>query len=73
MKLNLDSATVQLPCSACGQKLAKTVGWLKLHPKFTCSCGQPIEVDLSQFQQGEARVQKSLDSLAASVRKIGKR
>ncbi|WP_287880461.1 hypothetical protein [Acidovorax sp.] len=73
MKLNLDSHTVDIPCPGCGKKVAKTIGWLKTHPKFDCACGQPIAVDLSQFKQGLAGAQKSMDSIDAALRKIGKR
>ena len=69
MNLNLDSHTIELPCSACGQKLQKTIGWLKAHRQFDCTCGKPITVDLTQFEQTERTLQKSLDGLSAAFGK----
>lgn len=73
MKLNLDSHTIDLPCSGCGQKHKKTLGWLKAHQQFTCGCGASITVDLTQLEQGLARANKSLDGLKAAFGKLGKR
>ena len=73
MKLNADSHTITLPCPGCGKKHTQTVRWLKAHKQITCACGASIAVDLTKFDQGIATAQKSVDSLEATLRKLGKR
>lgn len=72
-KLNLDQATVSVPCGQCGQKLTQTIGWLKAQRQFTCTCGAINNVDLTKFDQGVASAQKSLDALGDTLRNFGKR
>jgi predicted RNA-binding Zn-ribbon protein involved in translation (DUF1610 family) len=73
MELKIDSHTVDIPCPSCGKKTAQTIGRLKAQPKFTCTCGQSVTVDLAQFKKTVAAVQKRLDDLQAQLRKFGKR
>lgn len=73
MKLNDPSRTFTVPCSHCGQEHTKTLGWLKTQPNFTCSCGTGITIDVHQFTQVAVDAQKSLDSITAQIRKLGKR
>ena len=60
MKLNIDSQTVEIPCSACGKKSSQTIGRLKTNPDITCSCGAVTHVDTSHLSKDIAKAEKSL-------------
>jgi hypothetical protein len=60
MPLQLNDQSVNIPCPACGQQTAQTVGGLKKQPAFVCACGQPIRVDLTQFKKDVARANRRI-------------
>lgn len=64
MPLQLNDQSVNIPCPACGQHTAQTVGGLKKQPSFVCACGQPIRVDLTQFKKDVARANRALRKAA---------
>ena len=73
MKLDLDSQPISFPCPGCKKKLTEKIGRLKRDPQITCSgCGQTIKVNAAELRRGIESVQKSLNNLAASLRKLGK-
>ena len=41
----VDDISVELPCENCGRKSEKTVGWIKSHDEFTCTCGTVISLE----------------------------
>lgn len=68
---NLDAQSVDIPCPQCGQKTAKSVGWLKTQSEFACAgCGQTIHVAAEEFRAGIKSVE---DALARLGRSLGKR
>lgn len=73
MKLDLDSQPITFPCPGCKKKITEKIGRLKRDPKITCpGCGQGILIDGKELRRGIDAAQKSLDSVAASLRKLGK-
>jgi transcription elongation factor Elf1 len=68
-----DNTEIEIPCSGCGQKTAKTVGWLKANGQFVCSgCGATINVDSEQLIAGLDKVDDVVAKLRASLSKLGK-
>ena len=74
MKSVLDSASIDMACPRCGQKTAKTIGWLKANNQITCpGCGGDIDIDPGNLVEVTGRVEKTLDGLNDSIRRINKR
>ena len=66
----LDKKRVALTCRECGEKITKTLGWLKTHPEFACvDCGTRYDVNklVDSFVGGEA--QKAIDKFRSGLRK----
>lgn len=73
MKLDLNSQPISFPCPGCKKKLTEKIGRLKRDPQLTCNgCGQTIKVNAAELRRGIESVQKSLNNLSASLRKLGK-
>jgi transcription elongation factor Elf1 len=73
MKLNLDSQPIELTCPGCSKKFSEQIGRVKHSPTITCpGCRQPIKLDAHQLRRSIDTVQKSLDQLGRSLRKLGK-
>ena len=69
----MDSASIDIPCPGCGQKVSKTIGWLKSHPNLVCpGCGAAIRVDPDQLRKITDGVNKALDNLRRTLGKLGK-
>lgn len=69
----LDTATIPIPCSKCGRKTDKTIGWLKSHNKFSCACGTEVEVDVSQFRGEIAKADRAAADLKRKLEMLNKR
>lgn len=68
-----DDAEIEIPCTGCSQKTAKTVRWLKSNNQFVCSgCGATINLDSDQLIAGLDKVDDVFAKLRASLQKIGK-
>lgn len=56
--------TLDIPCHNCGEKHARTVGWLDKHNQIKCLCGEHILIDKQRYQllkdSLESRFQKYL-------------
>jgi peptide subunit release factor 1 (eRF1) len=66
----LDKKRVTFSCRECGEKITKTLGWLKAHPDFACpNCGTRYDVNklVDSFAGGEA--QQAIDKFRANLRK----
>jgi hypothetical protein len=55
-----DDAAVPIPCPACGNKIEKTVGWLKSNEHVICDCGSRINVDANNVIAGLEKVERLL-------------
>ena len=68
----LDSTEIEIPCENCSRKTKKSIGWIKSHKDFTCSCGTKITLDASQFKTEIAKVEKSFAALQKTLKSFGK-
>ncbi len=68
----LDGAEIEIPCEKCGRKTKKSIGWIKTHGRFTCSCGTEISIDASQFKAEIAKAERSVASLQSALKNLGK-
>lgn len=68
-----DTTTIPIPCSKCGRKTDKTIGWLKSHKKFSCVCGTVIEVESSQFLREMAKTDRAIVDFKRKLEMINKR
>lgn len=67
----LDRAEIDIPCTNCGRKTKKAIGWLKMNRQFRCMCGTDIHLDTSQFRSEIAKVDGAHASLLRSLKKFG--
>lgn len=67
-----DNASIDIPCSECGHKTPKTIGWIKRHNNFACTCGTNITLDGDDFRRELAKVEKSLAKAMTAFKGIGK-
>jgi hypothetical protein len=67
-----DSAQIEIPCSQCGRKTKKTVGWLKTNSTLTCSCGTRISIDASQFRRELGNIDKAVNDLKRTFKRFGR-
>lgn len=68
----LDSAEIEIPCENCARKTKKSIGWIKSHNNFTCTCGTIITIDANQFKTEFAKVEKSIATLQKTLKNFGK-
>jgi hypothetical protein len=57
-----DDAAVPFSCPACGDKIEKTVDWLKLNEQMICNCGNRINVDAKKVIAGIEKVERLLQA-----------
>jgi hypothetical protein len=55
-----DDAAIPIPCPACGNKIEKTVSWLKSNDHVICDCGSRINVDANKVIAGLEKVERLL-------------
>jgi hypothetical protein len=55
-----DDAAVPNSCPACGNKIEKTVDWLKSNEQVICNCGNRINVDANKVIAGIEKVERLL-------------
>jgi hypothetical protein len=55
-----DDAAVPIPCPACGNKIERTVDWLKSNEHVICNCGNRINVDANKVIAGIEKVERLL-------------
>lgn len=61
----IDAAEIEIPCPACGEQIAKTIGWLRDKDQLDCpNCGVTIILDRAQLEDGISEVEKALDGLS---------
>lgn len=68
MARNLDAIQLNIKCDACGDKLRKTIGWLKHHCDLTCEvCGIAIPFNREEFLK---EVEIAENSVTQTVRSM---
>lgn len=67
-----DSSEIEIPCTSCGRKTKKSIGWIKNNSQFTCHCGTTIRLDTAQLKGEIAQVEASIVRLKDSFKKFGK-
>lgn len=67
-----DNQEIGIPCSKCGTKTNKSIGWIKGNSKFTCACGTVINLDSDQFRGEIAKVERSISNLQRTLKSFGK-
>ena len=66
----LNDHSINIPCPQCGQKTAKTLGWIKAHTDFMCAgCGRLITLDRDQLIGELRKVEKSISEFGRQFRK----
>lgn len=68
----LDNAEIEIPCSNCGGKTKKSIGWIKSNSQLTCACGTIINLDADQFRGEIAKVDASFANLQRTLKSFGK-
>lgn len=69
MELNLDDASIGLPCPKCGHEIQETIGRLKNDPDITCpACNTVIGIDAAQLRGGLEEAEESLSDLERTLR-----
>ena len=65
-----EDAPISLPCSVCGHKTSKTVGWLKTYPdSLVCGgCGAKVALDPDTVRQTLKELAGVVDSFFDAFR-----
>jgi len=63
---------IEIPCSACGKKTKQSIGWLKRHKEFVCSCGTVIGLNTDQFRRALQEAEKSLADFERKIADLNK-
>lgn len=66
----LDNETLDLPCEACGHVTKKTIGWVRRHSEYTCTCGVAINLKADQFRRVMAEVDRRVAALSRQLKKL---
>jgi len=53
-----DFKSVDIECE-CGKKHPKTIGWLKTHSQFMCSCGTKITLEADEFRRDLRKIDEA--------------
>lgn len=70
-KTMLEDFKLDIPCPACGQKTAKTIGWVKANDHLACAhCGRDFTLDRDQFLGEITKAEKSLAKFRRSFGKL---
>ncbi|HEY9208387.1 MAG TPA: hypothetical protein VIP31_05015 [Acidovorax sp.] len=71
----LNNATVDIECPSCGRKIKQRLGGLNNNKLLRCICGTSLSLSTTHkggIAQGMKTVDKSLKSLEATLKKLGK-
>jgi copper chaperone CopZ len=69
---SLDSYEISISCTHCGNKIKKSIGWIKSNSDFICVCGTRIKLDADQFKSDIADVERSLSDLQRTIKGLNK-
>lgn len=73
MNLDINHHRLDIPCPECGQKMNEPIGRLKHDANLTCpKCKTAFRIDAEQLRSGIKTIEKSLDDLRKTLRKLGK-
>lgn len=68
-----DTQNLNIPCPQCGQKVEKSVGWIKANDSYVCpGCSGLVSLDKQGLIAGLNSADKALDAFRKSIRKLGK-
>lgn len=74
MKLNFDSASIELTCPNCGHKFSERLGQLKMEPTLTCAgCGGTIAIDAKNLNAGLEQADKTIADFRKTISSLGKK
>ena len=72
MNLTGDDTTIPIPCTKCGRKTSKTLGWLQKNNSFICpGCNAEVRFRHDQFLQVVSDAEKALAGLRRTMTKTG--
>jgi DNA-directed RNA polymerase subunit N (RpoN/RPB10) len=60
---SLDEQTIPITCANCGNKINKTIGWIKSNNNISCKCGIIINLKTDKFIRDIENVEKSFSDL----------
>lgn len=71
MPNHLDKMTLDISCTSCGKKTAKSIAWLKSHNVFVCGiCGSSFPIDRNQISTAIDKAAKALPKFGKGIRKL---
>ena len=62
-----DKHELSLPCSHCGRKTKKSIGWIKRHQQFTCVCGVTT-FKANELIRGIREADRTIDKFKRNLR-----
>lgn len=72
MELNLDSASIDIPCPQCGKASKQLFGRLRLQQhEIACECGCRFSLNTAQLDELHARLQQISRDALGSIRRPG--
>lgn len=65
-----DYIEIEIPCNQCSHITKKAIGWIKNKQKFSCVCGNIINLKSEQFETRIIEAENSINRLKNSFKKI---
>ena len=65
-----DNCEIQFTCSKCGHETGKRIRWLKRRSKYTCICGNTVNIDTKQFKITLAKMDKAYFDLQTTIKSL---
>ncbi len=69
----LDDETVGIPCPECEREISLKVAEIRKSPTVTCTCGQKIAIEGTQFDREAAKVDAAARKLDDTIKRINRK
>lgn len=67
MQSIFDKQSISIPCPKCGVNRTETLGWIKSHDSFVCSCGVTINLDKKDFVRSLDEIDRELANIPREI------
>ena len=62
MSNKTSAITIPIICRGCGNRVEKTLGWVKSDGNFVCDCGRSVTIKADSLIEAYTRLEEALDA-----------